>query len=160
VTDLLLILPLLVLTGLVAGMVAGLLGIGGGIVVVPVLYVLFQFQGLERDLAMTMAVASSLAVMVLTTSTSAWTHWKQDNVDRRLLPWLLPGLLIGALLAPLAATRMPGQWLATGFGAFALFMAWRLLRERSAHGEPRQRRVGVDRALEVVDRFVVRDGRP
>lgn len=125
--DLLILAPLLLAVGILAGGLAGLLGLGGGLVVVPALYWLLRWHGLDPDAAMPVAVATSLATMVLTTLVSAWTHWRQGTVHIPWLPWLLPGMALGALLGPLLAVRLSAGVLTALFAGFMFFVAWRML---------------------------------
>lgn len=125
--DLLILVPLLLAVGVLAGGLAGLLGLGGGLVVVPALYWLLRWQGLDPDVAMPVAVATSLATMVLTTLSSAWTHWRQGTVHFGWLPWLLPGMALGALTGPLVAVQVSAGILTALFASFMFFVAWRML---------------------------------
>ena len=75
----------LMATGVFAGILAGLLGVGGGIVIVPVLYFLFQALGVSADSAMLIATATSLATIIPTSVSSIRAHRKKGNVDSELL---------------------------------------------------------------------------
>lgn len=125
--DPLILVPLLLAAGVLAGGLAGLLGLGGGLVIVPVLYWLLRWQGFSGEIAMPVAVATSLATMVLTTAASAWTHWQQGTTRRDLLPWLLPGMALGGCLAPLVTVRVSATLLTAIFSGFLFFVAWRML---------------------------------
>ena len=72
-------------TGVFAGILAGLLGVGGGIVIVPVLFFLFQSFGVSAESAMLVATATSLATIVPTSISSIRSHNKKGNVDFDLL---------------------------------------------------------------------------
>jgi len=91
----------LLTTGAFAGILAGLLGVGGGIVIVPVLFFLFQSFGVSADSAMVIATATSLATIVPTSISSISSNNKKGNVDFDLLKrWallILIGTLAGAL---------------------------------------------------------------
>jgi uncharacterized membrane protein YfcA len=91
------------LAGGVAGVLAGLLGVGGGIVIVPVLFWVFGFLGFDPGVAMQVAVASSLATIVATASSSVRAHHARGAVDtglvRRWGPWMALGALAGGALA-------------------------------------------------------------
>jgi uncharacterized protein len=97
VTSLLPMMLMLIATGLLAGTLAGLLGVGGGIVMVPVLYHVFgSLDVIQPDVVMHMAVGTSLATMIPTSIRSAFGHRRKGNVDDGLLKiWLLP-VVIGA----------------------------------------------------------------
>ena len=75
----------LLATGLVAGVLAGLLGVGGGIVIVPVLYHLFTLLGIDESVRMHVAVGTSLATIVPTSIMSARTHHKRGNLNPSIL---------------------------------------------------------------------------
>ncbi|MGB0898206.1 MAG: TSUP family transporter, partial [Psychrobium sp.] len=80
----------LVATGIFAGILAGLLGVGGGIVIVPVLFFLFQSFGVSPESAMLVATATSLATIVPTSISSIRSHHHKGNVDFELLKrWAL-----------------------------------------------------------------------
>lgn len=93
----------LLFTGAVAGLLAGLLGVGGGIVIVPVLFNLFGVLHLPQEWAMHVAVGTSLATIIPTSIMSMRAHWKKGNVDVDLLKvwavWAFIGAVIGTILA-------------------------------------------------------------
>ena len=95
--------------GTVAGLLAGLFGIGGGLVIVPVLALLFTAHGFPHDAIMLMAVASSLATIILTAISSVWTHHRLGAVIWykvwRLTPTIMLGAGIGAVMAKQITTE-------------------------------------------------------
>lgn len=99
----------LALTGVVAGVMAGLLGVGGGIVIVPVLYHVFSFLGIDEAIRMHLAVGTSLATIVATSSRSLRAHREKGAVDTELLKQLglpiIAGVLAGTLMAGVAGGR-------------------------------------------------------
>jgi len=97
--------------GLAAGCLAGMMGVGGGIIVVPVLTLVF---GLSQQAAQ----GTSLAVMVVTAPSAAYEHSRHRNVVWRLVPMLALGAALGAPLASWAAQRLPHAQLARGFALF------------------------------------------
>ncbi len=114
-------------TGIFAGMLAGLLGVGGGIVIVPMLFFLFQSAGVSADSAMLVATATSLATMIPTSLSSIRSHRQQGNVDVALLQrwalYIVGGVLAGSWLV----TRIDGKWLTMLFGVIALLSAINML---------------------------------
>lgn len=110
-------------TGLVAGVIAGLLGVGGGIVIVPVLEVALQFAGVPPEWRMNVAVATSLATIIPTSISSARAHHARGAVDLSLARAWAPGMLAGALLGSVLAARVSSQGLAAIFGIVALLVA-------------------------------------
>lgn len=91
------ILALYLIVGLVAGFLAGLLGIGGGLVLVPALVVLFSVQGFPGPLIMPLALGTSLATIVFTSVASMRAHHAKGSVDWRTLRRMTPGIVGGAL---------------------------------------------------------------
>ncbi|MEX2502474.1 MAG: sulfite exporter TauE/SafE family protein [Trueperaceae bacterium] len=89
--------------GVAAGLLAGLLGIGGGIVVVPALYTLFGVLGVDPAVRMPLAVGTSLSTIIVTAIRSARAHHAKGAVDtgilRSWIPWIVVGVVIGALVA-------------------------------------------------------------
>jgi len=122
----------LVVTGVLAGMLAGLLGVGGGIVIVPVLYFLFQKHGVSAATAMSVATGTSLATIIPTSLSSIRSHNARDNVDWELIKRWLPFMMLGVLCGAWLVTRIRGNELSGFFGALAFMVALNmLLRARS-----------------------------
>ena len=117
----------LILIGALAGVLAGLLGIGGGLVIVPALVWLLTAQGASIDLAMPIAVASALGSMLLTSASSALAHARKQALGWTAIIRLAPTLALGALFGAWLAVRIPGQWLAWFFAAFAAWVGLRML---------------------------------
>lgn len=112
--------PRLALTTMpVAGSVAGLLGVGGGVVQVPVLRLL-----LGRE--MRTAVATSTVMVGWTASVASIAYLRRGQVDLTVLPWLLGGILVGARLAPASTRKVGGRVLEVGFAVVLLWTAWRM----------------------------------
>jgi len=114
---------LVCLAGGVAGFLAGLFGIGGGIVVVPALYTLFLFQGISESSAMAMAVSTSLMTIVPTSASSIRAHHLMANVDWKSAVKWLPSLITGAVIGAFGVSRVNVEWLRILFAAVALFVA-------------------------------------
>lgn len=109
--------------GAISGVMAGMFGVGGGVIMVPVLIFAFTAFGLSHELLTQMAIGTSLATVVLTSLNSAWTHHKLGNVDWTVVKRLAPGIVIGVYLGAEIAGRVSGQFLQICFGIFALFVA-------------------------------------
>ena len=90
-------------TAVIAGILAGLLGVGGGIVLVPVLFWVLSLIEFPSELSMHMAVATSLATIIFTSISSARAHHKRGSIDLGLLKTWAPGIVLGALSGGLAA---------------------------------------------------------
>ena len=104
--------------GAVAGIVAGLLGIGGGLIIVPVLSLVFAAQGVDPDILIKVAVGTSLATIVVTAVSSVYAHHRRGAVEWRLVGYMTPGVLVGSLLGALIADVVPGRWLTIAFVIF------------------------------------------
>ena len=117
----------LVATGVFAGILAGLLGVGGGIVIVPVLFFLFQSFGVSADSAMLIATATSLATIVPTSVSSIRSHHKKGNVDFALLKRWALFILLGVLAGSWLVTRIDGTVLTLMFGIIAVLSALNML---------------------------------
>ncbi len=109
--------------GLCAGLVAGLLGVGGGIVIVPVLFQLFTFMGIDASITMHLAVGTSLASIVPTSISSVRAHLRRDAVDLALLRRWAPGVVVGVLAGSALAGVTRGAVLTGVFGCVALLVA-------------------------------------
>lgn len=126
------ILLALLVTGTLAGVLAGLLGVGGGIVIVPVLYLIFQSLGIDPSTAMLVATGTSLMTIVPTSMSSARAHHRRGNVDIALLKrWIAP-MLVGVFLGSLIATRVNGLVLTGLFGCIAILVALNMMFRASA----------------------------
>lgn len=114
---------LLLASGLVAGVLAGLFGIGGGAVLVPVLYQTFTAIGVEESVRMHLAVGTSIAIIVPTSIRSYLGHRRRNAADNALLrDWLL-AVPLGVVAASFAATVISGAGLRGLFAGFALLFA-------------------------------------
>lgn len=115
------------LLGAGAGYIGGLLGLGGGIVIVPALYLLFQAQGVEPALIMHLAVGTSLASVIFTAVSSARAHARRGAVRWPIFAALVPGILLGAFTGAAIADLLPAAYLRALFGVFELFVAAQLM---------------------------------
>jgi uncharacterized membrane protein YfcA len=114
-------------TGAFAGFLAGLLGVGGGIVIVPVLFFLFQSFGVSSQSAMSVATATSLATIIPTSISSILSHHKKGNVDFQILSRWAVFIIFGVLFGSMLVTRIHGIWLTTLFGIIAILSAMNML---------------------------------
>ena len=113
----------LMLTGVVAGLLAGLLGVGGGIVIVPVLYHLFSLLEIDPAVRMHLAVGTSLATIIPTAIISARSHYAKNSMDLDLLRSLGPFVLLGAVAGGFAGSLFKGAILSAIFATVALIVA-------------------------------------
>jgi uncharacterized membrane protein YfcA len=115
------------LAGIFAGLLAGLLGVGGGLVLVPILVFLLPHQGVNENTVMPMALATSLASIFLTGISSAYAHHKRGAVMWITTWWLAPGLLIGAALGGIWAVQLKGSTLKIAVAVFCVLVATQML---------------------------------
>jgi uncharacterized membrane protein YfcA len=109
--------------GAFAGGLAGLLGVGGGLVIVPVLALLFHHAGIAPSVLMHLAIGTSLATIVFTSLSSVWAHHRRGAVRWEVFVALTPGIVVGALAGAWLADRLPSANLRTVFGLFELAVA-------------------------------------
>jgi len=124
------VLPLvgmMIATGIVAGILAGLLGVGGGIVIVPVLDTALGLYGVDSEIRMHIAVATSLACIILTSISSSRAHHAKGSVDFSLVKVWGPAVFVGSLIGSFAATYVDSQVLSGIFGIVALIVALKML---------------------------------
>jgi len=114
--------------GAVAGFSAGLFGIGGGLIIVPILYLVFLQMGYDASVLMHMALGTSLATIVVTSLSSVSAHHKKGAVLWTVFRNFLPGLLVGAFLGAGVAGRLSGDVLQLIIGLFVLYMAYKMFR--------------------------------
>lgn len=113
----------LVIAGVVSGLVAGMLGVGGGIVIVPVMYQVLSAMDVPEDVRMHVAIGTSLATIIPTSLSSLRAHNKKGAVDWALLRrWLAP-MLVGVLAGSVLAGVARGQMLTLFFAVVALPVA-------------------------------------
>jgi uncharacterized membrane protein YfcA len=113
----------LTVTGVVSGIFAGLLGIGGGAIIVPALAFAFDALGYPDEIGQHVAVASSLAIIIPTGIMSARSHNKRGAVDATILRLWAPFVLAGCLIGGLMAGWFSGDVLRVVFGVMAFFIA-------------------------------------
>ena len=128
-TNWLLILPILLCVGAIAGTLAGLLGVGGGIVIVPVLFWLTGIGLLDvaPDVAVHFAVATSLLTIIPTSISSARAHHKKGSIDLDMFKSWAPFMMVGALIGGGLAANINSSALAAVFGVIALIVVINML---------------------------------
>lgn len=117
----------LAVTGVLAGILAGLLGVGGGIVIVPVLYFLLPQFGVSFESAMVIATATSLATIIPTSISSIRSHHKKGNIDPKLVVFWSVFIALAAIIGSVFAGRLEGQNLTAMFGIIALLVSLNML---------------------------------
>lgn len=109
--------------GAFAGIMAGLLGVGGGLIIVPVLAWIFRSQQMNDALIMHLAIGTSLATIVMTSMSSVRAHHQRGAVLWPVVWQLAPGIVIGAWLGAAVADALPSAALSKIFAVFVLLVA-------------------------------------
>ena len=113
--------------GAVAGLLGGLIGMGGGAIIVPMLIFAFGMQGVSPLVATHIAVATSLATVLMTSIPSIYTHAQKGAVRWDLVTWLTPGILIGSVLGGMVALALSGTNLQLLLGCFLATVGLKML---------------------------------
>jgi uncharacterized membrane protein YfcA len=125
------------LLGLFVGFLAGLLGVGGGMTIVPTLLYLFtHYIGISNSLAIRLAIGTSLATIIVTAITTTLAHHKRGAILWPLFWTLAPGVIIGALLlGPAVSLILPANVLRQIFAIFCILMAFQMFLASKTHAE-------------------------
>jgi uncharacterized membrane protein YfcA len=117
--------------GVCTGFLAGLLGIGGGMVMVPFLTFMLSLRGVNADLAVKMAIATSMATIIFTSISSVRAHHKRGAVRWDLVKGLAPGIVLGSMIGSLGVfVILKGTYLAIFFGLFVGFSATQMFLDK------------------------------
>lgn len=128
-----------ILAGLLAGFMAGLLGIGGGFVVVPVLVLVLPFAGVSPEVAPHVAIGTSLLCICITALSSAKAHHSRQSVDWQVFTITAPGLIFGSLIGAAIASLVSGKFLVLLFIIGAISTAIYLLSGHRPMAKPDQK---------------------
>ena len=121
----------LIILGIGTGFLAGLLGIGGGMIMVPFLTYIMSTRGASPDLAIKMAIATSMATIIFTSISSVRAHHKRGAVRWDIVKGLAPGIVGGSLIASLGVfALLKGSYLAIFFGLFVTFSATQMFLDK------------------------------
>ncbi|MDR9826463.1 sulfite exporter TauE/SafE family protein [Vibrio sp. FNV 38] len=121
------LLLVLCLLGGFVGLMAGLLGIGGGLIVVPALTFLLPLIDVPSDKIMPIALGTSLATIIITSGSSALNHLRLGNVDLFAIKWLMPGVVVGGFVGAFVADYIPAAYLTKLFGVIVACLALQML---------------------------------
>ncbi len=121
----------MLLTGAFSGIIAGLLGVGGGIVIVPVMEISLAFLGVDPAVRMHIAVATSLAVIVPTSISSAFAHHQKQSIDWGIIRRWSPLIFLGAVSGIVISTWVSGRFLAGVFAVAAALLAINMMTHAS-----------------------------
>lgn len=124
------------LIGAMAGFAAGLFGVGGGLIIVPILYIVFTQLHYDAAVIMHLAVGTSLATIIVTSISSISAHHKRGAVMWDVFRNLAPGLALGAFLGAGIADYMSGQGLQLLIGFFAIWVAYTMFNGASKAVDP------------------------
>lgn len=114
--------------GSLVGIIAGLLGIGGGLIIVPVLLFMLQhYLNIDVEHGMPIAIATSLSTVVFTGLSSARTHFKLGNIDNSIVIYCAIGIAVGASLGAFFASKISGVLLQRVFAALVIIIALQLI---------------------------------
>lgn len=130
---------LYLLLGACAGVLAGLFGVGGGIIIVPVLVFSFTLQGFDASVLTHLAVGTSLATIVFTSINAVLEHHRKGAVQWPIFAWMTLGILLGAGVGAKTASLIQGPLLQKIIGVFALVIAAQMaldLKPKASRGIP------------------------
>lgn len=121
----------LALLGLGTGFLAGLLGVGGGMMMVPFLTIILSNRGVSPDLAVKMAIATSMATIIFTSLSSVRAHHQRGAVRWDIVQRLAPGIVVGSIIGSLGVfALLKGSYLAIFFGLFVSFSATQMFLDK------------------------------
>ena len=121
------ILVAMLLTGAVGGVLAGLLGVGGGIVIVPVMEAALAIVGVDPGVRMHIAVATSLATIIPTSISSARAHHRRDAIDFTVIRFWSPYIAMGAVAGVVISANVSGDFLSAVFAVVAFAVAAKMM---------------------------------
>ena len=114
--------------GSVVGVLAGMLGIGGGLIIVPVLsYLLIHFMGMTTETVMPVAIATSLSTIIFTGMSSAFAHYKLGNIQRHVVLYTGLGIAFGAFAGAQVASHISGELLKDVFAVLVILIAMQMI---------------------------------
>lgn len=113
-------------TGLLAGLLAGLFGIGGSIIMIPILTVALPYAGIPTPLMVHMAIGTSLAAIIITTLISVFSHQRKHNIEWLLFKKAALPIALGAALSAWISPFLQDQWLSYIFSALLILAALRI----------------------------------
>ena len=119
---------MLMLCGGISGFLAGLLGIGGGMILVPFMILVFGHLGFNPEVIVHMAIATGMATILFTTSSAIWAHHKHGSVDWKLVVALSPGMIFGGLVGGSELFEaLKTSWLSLFFALFIVYSSIQML---------------------------------
>jgi len=119
---------MLLLCGGITGFLAGLLGIGGGMILVPFMILVFNHLNFDQSIIVHMAIASGMATILFTTTSAIWAHHKHGSIDWTLVKAFSPGLVIGSLVGGSEIFEaLNTSWLSLFFAIFIVYSSIQMI---------------------------------
>jgi uncharacterized membrane protein YfcA len=119
---------ILMLCGSISGFLAGLLGIGGGMILVPFMILVFNHLGFNQEVIVHMAIATGMATILFTTSSAILAHHKHGSIDWKLVAALSPGMIFGGLIGGSELFEaLKTSWLSLFFAIFIIYTSIQML---------------------------------
>lgn len=117
----------LIAAGAAAGFLAGLLGVGGGTIIVPIVLWLLHKQGIVSEFSQHIALGTSFAIMLFTTLSSAWAQHRRQAINWHIVRYLAPAMIVGSLMGAALAKFLPAKFLQIFFIGFLYVIAIQML---------------------------------
>lgn len=117
------LLLLFIAVGAFVGVLAGLFGVGGGAIIVPILIFIFTLQGFDAGLLVHLAIGTSFATIVVTSCGSVAAHHRLGNINWSVVKSMTPGLIVGVILGSLLAAELKGHYLQLAIAVFLILVA-------------------------------------
>lgn len=119
---------MLMLCGSIAGFLAGLLGIGGGMILVPFMILVFNHLNFDQNVIVHMAIATGMATILFTTTSAIWAHHKHGSIDWKLVAAFSPGLVAGSLIGGSEIFEaLNTSWLSLFFAIFIVYTSIQMI---------------------------------
>lgn len=127
---------MLLFCGAISGFLAGLLGIGGGMILVPFMILVFNHLDFNQAVIVHMAIASGMATILFTTSSAIWAHHKHGSIDWKLVASMSPGMIFGSLVGGSELFEaIKTSWLSLFFAIFIVYTSIQMLLNKKPKGE-------------------------
>jgi uncharacterized membrane protein YfcA len=126
------------LTGIIAGTLSGLFGIGGGLIIVPALLYSFRSAQFPPELSMIMAVGTSLMIILVTVSSSVYGHHKLKNIDWKISRKIFTAILIGSFCGSFVSKQLAAKTLEVIFSTYVILVSIKMLMEVKVEGSEKQ----------------------
>lgn len=123
-------LPVWLVLGAVTGVFAGLMGVGGGGILVPMLTTLFTMQGFPPDVLVHMALGTSMATIVFTSLSSLRAHHAHGAVDWKIVRTIIASILLATFATTFFAANVPARPLSIFFACFMAYVSWQMIQNR------------------------------